>query len=58
MLAPLIGSIGAAAAIGGGIIADRSRYDAARAALYETISGWLLVGGIATLGAAVSLVYE
>ena len=55
MLAPLIGTIGAAAAISGGVIANQSRYEADRAALYELIGGLLLVGGLATLGAALSL---
>jgi hypothetical protein len=54
MLAPLIGTIGAAAAIGGGIVANQSRYNAAKAALSELIGGLLLVGGLATLGAALS----
>jgi hypothetical protein len=54
MLAPFIGSLGAAAAIGGTVIASRSRYDAAKAALYELAGGLLLVGGLATLGGALS----
>jgi len=57
MLAPLIGTIGAAAAIGGGVVANRSRYNAVKAALYELIGGLLLVGGLATLGAALSLTF-
>lgn len=54
MLAPLIGSIGAAAAVGGGVLANQSRTNAAKAALYELIGGLLLVGGLATLGAALN----
>jgi hypothetical protein len=55
MLAPVIGSIGAAAAIGGGVIANQSRYNAGKAALYELIGGLLLIGGLAALGAALSI---
>jgi hypothetical protein len=58
MLAPFIGSLGAAVAIGGSVIANQSRYGAAKAALYELIGGLLLVGGLASLGGALSLVYE
>lgn len=57
MIAPLIGSIGAFAAIGGGVIANQSRYNAARAGLYELIGGLLLVGGLATLGVALSMTF-
>jgi len=58
MIAPFIGSIGAAAAIGGGVIANQARYNAARAGLYELIGGVLLVGGLAALGAALAMTFE
>ena len=50
VLAPLIGTLGAAAAVGG-IIANRTRRSAAQAARDEVIGGLLLVAGLAVLGA-------
>ena len=55
VLAPLIGTLGAAAAVGGGIIANRTRRSAAQAARDEVIGGLLLVAGLAVLGATLGL---
>lgn len=58
MFTPIIGAIGALAAVAGGLIANLSPHDAAKAPRYELLGGALLVGGLATLGAALTLAYE